>query len=129
MKIIKSFIIGVGIGQLFYLISIFLAGVQTQTLANMASVALLSGLMGIASLVYDWRQLSLLRQSLFHYVLILALAMIMNLYNHWLPLSYFSLFILEFSIIYLIIWSLLYMKTRWTITKINQTLVENRKKD
>ncbi|MBM7642840.1 DUF3021 domain-containing protein [Streptococcus loxodontisalivarius] len=128
MKVLKSYIIGVGIGQIFYISSLMLFGISSQSLSNIASTAFLSGFMGVASLIYGVKGLSPLSRSLLHFVMILSLATGMVIYNKWLPLDYFLGFAFEFTVIYLLIWTLTYLLERRKINRINQTLLKTRNK-
>lgn len=125
-KAITYFITGMGIGQIFYLLILFLQGRPEQTFDNILSVSLLSGLMGLAGLVYSWEKLAPLYQRTVHLILIFGLVVSMMTINGWFERVDFLSFAIEFSVIYLLINLGIIWHERSLVQKINKKIKDNR---
>ncbi|MEE3699341.1 DUF3021 domain-containing protein [Streptococcus uberis] len=125
-KIINTYIYGMGIGGILYIISLALSNVQTQTFSNIASCLFFSGLMGLVSLIYDWKKIPFILQNLLHFLGIFLLVYAINYYNGWINPDYFVPFFIRFLIIYLIVWLCIYLLNYQTSKEINKKLQERR---
>lgn len=125
-KLISYFVIGMGIGQIFYLTLLSFMGVSTQTFNNMLSVSILSGFMGLASLVYSWEKLAPLYQRSLHILLIFGLVTAMMLFNGWFLQVNFLSFATEFFAIYAVITLGIIWYERSYVQKINKKIQQSR---
>lgn len=125
-KLISYFVIGMGIGQIFYLTLLSFMGVSTQTLTNMLSVSILSGFMGLASLVYSWEKLAPLYQRSLHILLIFGLVTVVMVFNGWFSQVHFISFATEFFAIYAVITLGIIWYERSYVQKINKKIQHSR---
>lgn len=115
----KRFCIGAGYGAVTYLIVLTLQFQQSMpTVINTASVLIISGLIGIASLVFEF-DIGYLTALLLHFVITCGLISLMVWINHW----DFNLITLMMTIaIYLIVWGFMRLNQVNDISQINQKL-------
>lgn len=121
-KIVEAYLIGVGIGALMYVLAIWLAKAETQTLSNITSCVLSSGFIGIASLIYENERLSPVLKTVIHFSSVFLIVMGMNFYNHWTSPSHLFIFFLEFLVVYMIIWTFFYGMEKHRIAAINKKI-------
>ena len=124
-KYVDSWMYGVGIGMIFYLLTLLIWSVPGQTIYQMAVTVIFSGVMGLASLVYDSLPTSDFYKRIVHFSLIFACVMAMVLLNGWLDIkdmSMLALIFLEFLLIYLMISGIVYLTEKQKIKKINEKL-------
>ena len=137
-KIIKLFIMGVLIGTFVGLwLSIFFSGIATKgelygstftkdfTWETMfiSSIlwGLLGGWMGISSMLFDWFNSLAIATSVHAFVIYIPLVLI-GLHEKWLTLHTVIFFTLEFVVIYLGGWLVMYHVIKKQIQIINQKL-------
>lgn len=115
----KRFCIGAGYGAVTYLIVLTLQFQQSMpTVINTASVLIISGLIGIASLVFEF-DIGYLTALLLHFVITCGLISLMVWINRW----DFNLITLMMTIaIYLIVWGFMRLNQVNDISQINQKL-------
>ena len=91
-KCIIYFLIGVGFGGLIYVISLWSFGANQQTVEQMTVVVLLSGLIGLISMIFESESLPFIAQLAIHLVLVYSLILLMNWLagNTSLPCSFES---------------------------------------
>lgn len=116
-------LLGIGIGQLLYLLFLCLVGVVFQTPSQMLVVVCYSALMGISSLIYQLK-LPLRYRQLLHFSLIFLWVSLMMQTNGWFKEVSFVNFFLEFVVIYLLISFVMFQYEKYQIRKINQKLSE-----
>lgn len=125
-KLINSFIVGVGIGDLISCLLFASSHVGTLSLANVFSVAIFSGIIGIISyILFDWMDAPLQRKLLIHFIVVMGMIYAMYHFNDWIvgnPL----IAICRFAVIYGLIWLFVRYMTHQRISKINQKLQERR---
>lgn len=133
-NLLKSFLIGVGIGsiiEIFISLAIgeitlgvpeFLNGQDSLLQARIIELILYGGF-GIISFIGDKiiKEDNLLKASLIHFSILAIYFIIIGFYLKWLPdiktaLVCFVIFVL----IYLIIWSIIYFSTKSEIEKLNK---------
>ncbi|MBF7094746.1 DUF3021 domain-containing protein [Streptococcus sp. HF-1907] len=125
-KLINSFIVGVGIGDLISCLLLASSHVGTLSLANVFSVAIFSGIIGIISyILFDWMDAPLQRKLLIHFIVVMGIIYAMYHFNDWIvgnPL----IAICRFAVIYGLIWLFVRYMIHQRISKINQKLQERR---
>lgn len=116
---LKRFCAGAGYGAVAYLIVLSLRIQSTvPTMLNTASILVISGLIGIASLVFNF-ELGYSISLLVHFAITCGLVTVMVWINHW----HFDLITLIMVIvIYLIIWGLMRLNQGNDVNRINQRL-------
>lgn len=133
-NLLKSFLIGIGIGNIIEIINSLLLGKliigvpeflngQSSILQARIIEIILYGGFGIISFIGDKiiKEDNLLKASLIHFSILAIYFIIIGFYLKWLPdiktaLVCFVIFVL----IYLIIWSIIYFSTKSEIEKLNK---------
>ncbi|WP_195217385.1 DUF3021 domain-containing protein [Anaerococcus vaginalis] len=133
-NLLKSFLIGVGIGsiiEIFISLAIgeitlgvpeFLNGQSSILQARIIELILYGGF-GIISFIGDKiiKEDNLLKASLIHFSILAIYFIIVGFYLKWLPnIQYAISSLIFFVIIYLIIWALIYFSTKSEIEKLNK---------
>lgn len=124
-KILTSFVMGIGIGQFFYIACLYIFKAGAQPPQTILMVAVISGFMGLAGLIYDLPKLPILAKSLLHFSMIALLVVAVNLamgYRFHLSLAAIVGFLGSFALIYLLIWVVLYWVEKKKIEAINDRL-------
>ena len=137
-RIIKLFIFGVLVGTFIGLwLSIFFSGLSSNgtfygsmatkdfTWATMFVSSLLWGLlggwMGMSNVIFDWFD-SLTTATIAHAIAIYLPLVLVGFHEKWLTLHSLVSFTVEFIVIYLCIWFVLYHVIKKQIQAINQKL-------
>lgn len=117
----KRFCEGVGFAAVTYLIVITIRMQATvPTVRNTASVLIIGGLIGIATLLFH-SDISYLAALAGHFLITVALVMVMLWLNHWsFDLATFVMII----VIYVIIWLIMRLNQDHDVKQINQKLRE-----
>ena len=133
-NLLKSFLIGVGIGsiiEIFISLAIgeitlgvpeFLNGQSSILQARIIELILYGGF-GIISFIGDKiiKEDNFLKASLIHFSILAIYFIIVGFYLKWLPnIQYAISSLIFFVIIYLIIWALIYFSTKSEIEKLNK---------
>lgn len=133
-NLLKSFLIGVGIGSIIEIsISLaigeitlgvpeFLNGQDSLLKARIIELILYGGF-GIISFIGDKiiKEDNLLKASLIHFSILAIYFIIIGFYLKWLPdIKTALVCFLIFVLIYLIIWSIIYFSTKSEIEKLNK---------
>ena len=126
-KLLEAFLIGIGYGTIVYVSCLYIQGVETQTLSNIASVALFSGVIGIVSLIFLVDALALKWQLLIHFLAVFGLIVGMNAYNGFTDQFFHPLFLGGFVLIYVLVWLVVLYLTHEKVNRINHKLEEKRK--
>lgn len=130
----KSFLIGIGIGNIIEIVISLLLGTltigvpeflngQDSLLKARIIELILYGSFGIISFIGNKiiKEDNLLKGSLLHFLLVAIYFVIIGFYLRWLPDIKTALLSLAFFIlIYLIIWSIIYFSTKSEIEKLNK---------
>lgn len=122
-------LVGIGIGMIWTCVGWYLAKAPNQSLAQISTVVVVSALMGIASLIYEFRGWSLLTCSLLHAMTVFSLTVVMIQLNGWLDFTtkgQLLSFFVEFMGIYVVIYLFLYFSNRKKAQVINQKLAEKK---
>jgi Na+/glutamate symporter len=125
-KVIHSFITGIAFGAVTYLVLITM-GLQpyVPSVWNTFSVLLISGMIGVSSLIMDLEMFNWSVGILSHLVVTLFLVWSMMKINNW-PFSWMVFAIV--LIVYVIIWSVIRIQEWSDIKKVN-TALNQRKND
>lgn len=133
-NLLKSFLIGIGIGniiEIFISLAIgkltfgvpeFLNGQDSLLKARIIEL-ILYGSFGIMSFIGNKiiKEDNLLKGSLLHFLLVAIYFVIIGFYLRWLPdIKTALLSLVFFILIYLIIWSVIYFSTKSEIEKLNK---------
>ena len=133
-NLLKSFLIGIGIGNIIEIaISLllgkliigvpeFLNGHDSLLKARIIELILYGGF-GIISFIGDKiiKEDNLLKASLIHFSILAIYFVIVGLYLKWLPdIKTALLSLIFFILIYLIIWLIIYFSTKSEIEKLNK---------
>lgn len=126
---IVYFLVGVGFGGLLYLFFLWQNNVTTQTTHQITSVVLVSGLIGIVSMIFEVGVIPITWEILIHFCLVYGLNSWLNMLIGTTTSFIWSLpFLGEFFLTYLIIWLVIYISFNHRIKNINQKLQEKTKK-
>lgn len=125
--ILEYFVTGIGFGAISYLcILTFLNPGVAPTVTGVVSVFILSGLIGLLSMIFK-TDISLLSAILIHLIGTFIIFIIMALINHWM--ISFSLVGL-FFLIYVIIWLILIFEQKRVVQKLNEGIkIRKQRKD
>lgn len=130
MKSLKASFIGLGIGQVFYLASLWIFGVASQTKEQLLVTAVCSVIMGLSARIYEG-EWSLLAQTSLHFLVILGVVHAMMVANGWLDLANlgadYGWFLMRFTLIYMVFWASIYLYNRGQAKKLNQMIEKKRK--
>lgn len=125
-KLFDRFAYGVTFGSFIYLAQLFIWNIAEQTSQQLLVTVFFSGLMGLSALIYELKKGSDLAKTILHFVVILALVAGMTSLNGWVDwtadLGFLFGFLIQFSLIYLAIWTLIYLLNRQQIKRINENL-------
>ena len=115
----KRFCMGIGYGAVTYLIVVTLR-IQSSmpSILNTASVLIISGLIGVASLVFEL-DIGYLTALLIHFVITCGLIAVMIWINHW---EFTFITLIMTVIIYLIVWGLMRLNQVNDVSRINRKL-------
>lgn len=132
MKYIKGAIvyilIGIGFGGLCYLFFLWQSGVKTQTVQQIANVVFTSGLIGLVSMIFEVEAFAMTWKLIIHFCLVYSINSWLNLMNGITTSFFWSWeFLVEFTLIYLVIWLVLYINFNHRVKNINQKLQEKNK--
>ncbi len=122
--LLNSFLIGVGFGATVYLLFIAFGVEPKATTLNVLSVLVISGLIGILSLIFDVVEWPYLVTLFVHFLGTFSLVMLMIWINEWPIWQSFISFFLNFVGIYLIIWFIVKLKLSVSVNSVNQRLRE-----
>lgn len=124
-KCLDYFVTGMGFGAICYLcILTFSYPGVAPTIKGVSSVLLLSGLIGLLSMIFR-TELPLLSAIIIHIIGTFILFLIMVLVNNWI-MDWAS--IIVFILAYVIIWSVIILEQRKAINKINKKIIQRNKK-
>lgn len=125
-KLFDCFAYGVTIGSAIYLTQLLFWNIAEQTSQQVLVTVLFSGLMGLSALIYEQPKGSDLAKTALHFVVILALVAGMTSINGWVnwtaDFGFLLGFLTQFILIYLTIWTSLYLLNRHRIKQINENL-------
>ncbi|WP_423215038.1 DUF3021 domain-containing protein [Streptococcus equinus] len=132
MKFIKRAIvyilIGIGFGSLCYLFFLWQSGAKTQTVQQIANVVFTSGLIGLVSMIFEAEAFAMIWKIIIHFCLVYSINSWLNLMNGITTSFFWSWdFLVEFTLIYLVIWLVLYINFNHRVKNINQKLQEKNK--
>ncbi|TWT11049.1 DUF3021 domain-containing protein [Streptococcus sp. sy004] len=122
--LLKSFIIGVGIGATVFLWQVVTIGF-VPTVYQVLSVLGFSGLMGVAALIFDLKNINFVNRLFLHFCSMFLLVAGMLLSNQWLDMTEILSFVPGFVMIYGIVWLVLFIYNLVVSKKINQHLKKN----
>lgn len=133
MKYIKGaviyILIGIGFGGLCYLYFLWQSGAETQTVQQIANVIFTSGLIGLVSMIFAVETIPMIWKIIIHFCLVYSINSWLNLLNGITTTFIWSWdFLVEFTLIYLVIWLVLYINFNNRVKNINQKLQEKTKK-
>ncbi|WP_341931833.1 DUF3021 domain-containing protein [Streptococcus pluranimalium] len=122
-KIVRYFMMGVGIGSFLYIVSLLAYGFE-PTWENVIVDWLASGLMGISGLIHEHPKWSDATKNTLNLLAVYVLVMGMLLYNAWLPLEFG--YVIGSTIQFILIYGLIVLYFAWqnkdSVSKINQKL-------
>lgn len=124
-KYVDCWMYGVGIGMFWYLLALQIWSVGGQGFTQILVTVIGSGLMGLSALIYENGGRPAFWQSLLHFSLILTIVLGMTTLNGWVDwsnLSYIGIFVVQFLVIYLIIWTVVYHMEKTKVRRINENL-------
>ncbi|TWS94590.1 MULTISPECIES: DUF3021 family protein [unclassified Streptococcus] len=124
MKLLKSFIIGVGIEAIIFLCYIVAIGF-VPTAYQLISVLGFGGLMGVAALILDLESINFVSRLVLHFCSIFLLVVVMLLSNQWLDMTNILSIVPSFVFIYVVIWLVSFSYDIAVSKKINQHLKKN----
>ncbi|HAT54795.1 MAG TPA: hypothetical protein DCW31_06080 [Lactobacillus sp.] len=120
---------GLGIGSTIYLIYGLLphADDPRYTPFEIASVLIVSMLIGLLSLIFQTDRISWTLQLVIHAVCTFVLVAAMGLINHWFTLqTMFQNALWSFLLVYVLVWVFLALDQLVTLRQINRRLKERR---
>lgn len=93
-------------------------------LVQSAASLLLGASWGGASLIWEFERMSLLKQTISHFIICSVVNLLTAYFLHWLPSSFTgaALYFGVFSAIYILFWIISYWKIKRYIMKINSKL-------
>lgn len=116
---LRYFVTGVGYGAITYLIvTTFLYVGMVPTKKEVISVFIVSGLIGLLTIIFE-SDLAILPSLVLHLLGTFLLFLLMVWINHW-TITWLTFLI--FLVVYLIIWLICIMEQRKSINKINSQL-------
>lgn len=122
-KIVNYFLIGVGWGSFMYLVNLLIFNSTPSWFSSLVTWVI-SGLMGLAALIYHHPKWSDAKKRLIHVLTIYVLVMVMLIINQWVPFEMIHIFgvSLQFLVIYLVIAGFFAWQNKDSVSKINQKL-------
>lgn len=125
-KMIIYYLIGVGFGGLIYIVSLWSVSASQQAVGQITNVVLLSGLIGLISMIFESDSLPFTVQLVIHFVLVYAVILLMN----WLgsnDVLWNWLFFGNFILTYLVVWAVVYYTFYRRVSNINRKLAEKKR--
>lgn len=127
-KIIRHAVIGLLIGSLTFLFLILITGKSVYvTPIKVFNVLLLSLLIGILSMIFDSERFNFTLALGIHYIGVLLLVVLMNVFNDWGGVVHTWNLILVTTMIYIVIWLCLHWMSVINVRKINERILKNRR--
>lgn len=126
-RLVHYFVVGIGFGSAAYILNLLIFQF-TPTWSNVLVTWLFSGLMGLATLIFNWETKHAWLIQLLHLASIFGLVLLMLVLNGWyVPAGreWFG-FVLSFSMIYLAIYLYLLWLNWQSVQKINGKLQAGR---
>jgi len=124
--VILYFLIGIGFGGIIYSLALLANGAVTQTVGHIVTVVLVSGCMGLVSLIFELEKPAFIWRLSFLFLLIYSLFLFLN----WQVNTEVHLFspytLLQFIVIYLLVWLVVVYLTQQKVAKINEKLRERK---
>lgn len=130
-KIIVYFLAGIGFGSIIYIGSLWVSGIETQTLQQITNVVWISGLIGLISMIFETEKISFIAQLIIHFIVTYGLIVMMNQMNHLnhsLTSPHTWYFFGVFVLIYLSVWLVVFFTFYKRIRNINHRLNELKEK-
>ncbi|MBJ8326165.1 DUF3021 domain-containing protein [Streptococcus pacificus] len=120
------YIFGIGIGMIIYILFLLAFKLPAQTVQQIITTVVLSGFIGLASLIYENNRWSFFRKSLIHLVIVFLIVFAMNYFNHWVDfgsnIGVYLGFIIQFFIIYFAISFIMFLISKKQVQEINDRL-------
>lgn len=126
-NVINCFLNGIGYGATTFLLFIAFNNIPNVTAFNVLSVLIISGLIGVLTLVFDLDRWAYFVELLIHFFGTFSLILLMMWLNHWLVAQNLLGFIISFLLIYLIILLTVELKISFDIKRVNNKLAERHK--
>ncbi|MFC3927318.1 DUF3021 domain-containing protein [Streptococcus caprae] len=129
-KYVDYWMYGVGIGMVWYLFSLLVWNIAGQSSQQILVTVIVSGFMGLSARIYESDGRPPLYKSIVHFIAILILVVIMTSLNGWIAwtnLSVLGIFLVQFLVIYLVIWTSIYLIEKHKIKRINENLRKTRR--
>lgn len=126
-RIARMVITGIGMGSFMYLLALA-AGFQESMPSpkNIVSIWVMSGLIGILTLLFATDRLSFLTALLLHIVGVTLLVLAMAIFNGWSSWVASPAFWSELVGIYAAVWAVERVQQYLSVTRINQALAARR---
>ena len=128
---VLSTVIGIGIGTIIALISLWVADVTEVSLAKMVVIVVISGLIGlVSSLIFGINDLPAKISYPLHFIMVFGLVIAMNILNGWadgetLHNHALSVF-LRFLLVYVGVWLFVTYLTHQKVSQINEKIKERK---
>lgn len=127
--IVKSFIYGVGIGTIISFFNYLFHGLTSISVFTLGTVGLCSGLIGVVSVVlFDLLSLEYRLSFILHYVMTLLIIIVMNMVNGWNAYLLSLKSLINFTIIYVIVWLVEIWMNHNKVNRINEKLQARKKR-
>lgn len=128
---VLSTVIGIGIGTIIALLSLWVADVPEVSLAKMVVIVVISGLIGlVSSLIFGINDLPSKISYPLHLIMVFGLVIAMNILNGWadgetLHNHALSVF-LRFLLVYVGVWLFVTYLTHQKVSQINEKIKERK---
>ncbi|SDB39219.1 Protein of unknown function [Streptococcus henryi] len=123
---ILYFLIGIGFGGIINSLTLMLNGAEGQTTSQIGTVVIVSGCMGLVSLIFELDKPAFAWRLGAHFLAVFSLVILLNRLLG-ITGNLFRLDVLgQFLLIYLLVWAVVIYMTQQRVAKINEKLRQKR---
>ena len=120
------FLIGTGFGSIIYSLILLLNQADSQTPWQIGAVVVVSGLMGLFSMIFILDQPAFIWRLAIHFLLLYPLYLLANHLGGNREHFFSFLTLSQFVLVYVLVWLVVVFLTRQKVTKINEKLRERK---
>ena len=120
------FLIGTGFGSIIYSLSLILNQTGSQTAWQIGAVVLVSGCMGLVSMIFTLDYPAFIWRLVVHFLVVYTLYLFANHIGGNTENFLSLVTLLQFLLVYVLVWAVVVFMTRQKVAKINEKLQERK---
>ena len=120
------FLIGIGFGSIIYSLTLILNNVANQAAWQIGAVVLVSGCMGLVSMIFALDYPAFIWRLAVHFLAVYTLYLFANRIGGNTENFLSLVTLLQFLLVYVLVWAVVMFMTRQKVAKINEKLRERK---